>query len=301
MKRLVLFLFLAPLFTCAFGQSIVAPNRLWYNFINYYVFPPPVTGVEHLEFTADTVINSLTYKKVIRALEDSPGDWLPYGYIRENTDKQVFYKISVSDPERMLYDLNVSKHDTIYVYGLTTSYTYKNLDSISYYVRSIDSILVDASYRKRINLAIPEDTTFTFEQWVDSIGGLGGMLHNRSLLVGCDYYTLQCYFESTLLKYHDPDYSSCTYISQIGETRASCPVVSVSPNPVTGVSTMEISGISSYSSLTVIFYDLSGKEVCRSTGERRITISSESFPAGTYLYSVFLDKKPMTTGKIVVE
>lgn len=286
MKRLFLISITLLISSCSFGQSIVTSNRSWYNFINYYAFPPPVTGTEHIKFTVDTLINSLSYKKVERSLDENQNDWSSYGFIRENSNKQIFYKINPQDTDRLLYDLNVQKYDTVIVYGLNTSYTNKNLDSMRFYVYNIDSTLIGQFYRKRINLTLPDDTTSIFEQWIDSIGSLGGILHNRYLYVGCDYYSLQCFFEDGILKYHDPNYSGCTYISEIYDNTALTPTVTISPNPVSDVSTLELNDIENYTSISISFYNLFGKEVYRGICGKRMKIFKNNFSSGMYFYSI---------------
>ena len=285
----------------SFGQSIVTSNRQWYNFINYYAFPGPVLGEEHLRFSADTVINSLTYKKVERSLDSDPLLWSSYGFIREDPNKKVFYKMYASESERLLYDLNAGVHDTILVYGLITSYENMNLDSMSFFVRNIDSTLVGQVYRKRINLALAVDTGSVFEQWVDSIGSLGGMLHNKYTLVGCDYYKLQCYFENGVLMYHDPGYPSCTYISGVSETAASALTVTIFPNPVSDVSTMIVKGIEDNTPVSVTLYNSYGKEVYRAACGNRLKLCKNSFTGGMYFYSISNAGKLIKSGKILIK
>ena len=92
---------------CSFnyGQSIVSTNKMWNNIIHYY-YDYYAWGTEHIKFTTDTIIDSFTYKKVERSLDENQQNWLSYGYIRENEAKQIFYKIAPADTERLLYDLN---------------------------------------------------------------------------------------------------------------------------------------------------------------------------------------------------
>jgi hypothetical protein len=301
MKRTLLisgFIFLAIV---TFSQSIVTSNRLWDNLINYYAFPPPVIGTEHIKFTLDTVINSITYKKVERSLDEVQMDWSNYGYIREDSNKQIFYKINPIDTERMLYDLNVQLYDTILVYGLITSVNnYRELLPMTFYVTNIDSVLIDQSYRKRINLTIPEDTTFVFEQWIDSIGSTGGMLHNKYIYVGCDYYSLLCFFEDGILKFHDPNYESCYYISGVVERTTLTPTVAVFPNPISDFSILEINGIEETNSISICLYNLLGKEIYHSTGGKRMRISNNNFPPGIYFYDITFNNRVVGTGKIII-
>jgi len=284
-----------------FGQSVVTTDKLWNNFINYYAFPTPVTGNEQIKFTSDTLINSVSYKRVVRSLDEAQLYWSSYGYIRENADKQIFYKINAADPERMLYNLHVQPHETLTVFSLTTSMNdYRNLDSITYYVLSTDSILIDQSFCKRINLTFPGDTTYVAEQWIDSIGSLGGILHNRSALVGCDYYSLQCFYIDGILRYHDPAYPGCSFYTPAGEHKALSPGVTVSPNPVNDLSVLEIHDADNSRSATVYIYNLFGTIVFTRSGQNRFMIRKHDLSPGIYFYSVSYKAKTIGQGKLII-
>jgi len=284
----------------SFGQSIVTTNKQWNNRV-HYCYSLSV-GTEHIKFTSDTVINSLTYKKVVRALDEYEQMWEPYGYIRENQEKKIYYKINPGDTEQMLYDFNSPVHDTIYASGLITYFNIKAMVSMPYYVHHCDSILIDQTYRKRINLALLDDTSNVYTQWIDSIGSTGGMLHNEFLLIGADYYFLLCYFENGILKYKNPEYSFCHYWpTGIDENTESAPTITIFPNPVTGISVMEIRGIENYSQVTVKFYDLFGSEVMSEKAEKNIIIHKGKMPPGLYFYCVSVDDILIRTGKLIVQ
>jgi hypothetical protein len=58
MKKVIFLCLILLNISFSFSQSIVTSNKLWYNFINYYTTGGiPVTGVEHIKFTIDTLIN----------------------------------------------------------------------------------------------------------------------------------------------------------------------------------------------------------------------------------------------------
>lgn len=286
----------------SFGQSMVTSNKLWDNIIYYYLFPYPIIGTEHIKFTDDTVINSLTYKKVERSLDEAQMDWSPYGYIRENASKQIFYKIFPLDTERVLYDLNVQLHDTVLVYGLITSVNnYRDLVPMTFYVNLIDSVIIGQIYHKRINLgSYFIDSLSIWEQWIDSTGSMGGMLHNRDGLVGCDSYSLVCYFEDEILKFHDPTYTSCYNSTAINEKDDLTPIVTISPNPITDVSTLNVNGIEDVNSISIRFYNLLGKEVLCKYGKKRIEIYKNDISSGIYFYCLTFNHKNLKTGKIII-
>ncbi len=286
--------------TGCFSQSIVTSNKLWDNIIYYYMSFQ--IGTEHIKFTNDTVIDTITYKQVERSLDEAQLNWSPYGFIRENANKQVFYKVHASDTDRLLFDLNAQLHDTIHAYTLITAYGTMTLMTAPFYVNLIDSVRIGQVFRKRINLGLfPYDSLSVYERWVDSTGSLkGGMLHNYCHYVGCDSQFLVCYFEDGILKYHDPSLSSCYNATAMDEATDTAPEVTIFPNPITDVSTLNINGVKDISSISIRLYNILGREVLSRQGENRIEIDKKDIAPGAYFYRMVLNKKIMRTGKLVV-
>jgi len=302
MKRSTFIGILLLNFTFGFGQSIVTSDKQWDNLIHYYVFPNDVYGTEHIKFTTDTLINSVTFKKVERSLDENQVNWLPYGYIRENGIRQVYFKIYPSDTERLLYDLHLQVNDTVHVYGLITSVnSYIGLDPMTFYVDYVDSVLIGQTYRRRLNLSIPGKSNSIWEQWVDSTGGMReGMLHNCYEYVGRDAYRLLCFFEDGQLQYHDSIYTTCYVSTSVDRKESTTSTVTVAPNPVTGVSLFTISStIDNEHSISVSFHDILGKEVFSSLGKKQFFINKKDFSLGVYLYFVTFDNKNTGIGKII--
>jgi len=299
MKRTILISLAMVIAVITFGQSIVTTDKQWNNRIHYYEY---YVGTEHIKFTSDTIIDSLTYKKVERSLDEYEQNWETYGFIRENPDKKIFYKIEPGDVERMIYDLNVQVHDTIYASGLITWEDHRYMDSMQYFIRNFDSILIDQTWRKRINLTLWPDTIYMFEQWIDSIGSLGGMLHNRTMFMGCDYYFLLCFFEDGILKYQNPDYSLCHYWPvSVKEDKLEGVTINISPNPITGISFLEIKNIDNYRQVCMKIFNLFGIEVWSKNIEKYSTINKEEIPPGFYLYRISGNDKVIGSGKLIVQ
>jgi hypothetical protein len=300
MKRKLFFCICLLNINFIYSQSIVSSNKLWNNIIHYYDNYWN-WGTETIKFTTDTTINSLTYKKVERSLDENQQNWSLYGYIRENQNKQVFYKISPQDTERLLYDLNVQIHDTIDVYGIYTLYNSAQLNSMRYYVSNIDSMLIGQTYRKRINLTIPYNATKTsLEEWIDSTGPMGGILHNQYVYGGCDYYTLLCFTEDGILKFHNPSYPSCYVLTDINDKNRIDPIVLIYPNPITDISILEIKNVENFNSISICIYDLFGKVILSKSDEIRIILNSNDLPSGIYLYNLTINKTTHKRGKIII-
>ena len=276
---------------------------MWNNIIHYY-YDYYAWGTEHIKFTTDTIIDSFTYKKVERSLDENQQNWLSYGYIRENEAKQIFYKIAPADTERLLYDLNALVNDSIKVYTLNTSVNnYIGLQPYSYIVSSIDSILIGQSYLKRINLSpqSKKNAEEYFEQWIDSIGSLGGMLHHKTTYCGCDYYALLCFYDDGIMKYNNPSYPSC-YITTVGinESFEPLPTISIYPNPIIDKSTLEIQGVEESNSILISMYNVMGNEVYANIGGKKRTICKNNLLSGIYCYRIIFNNVILKTGKIII-
>jgi hypothetical protein len=89
----------------SYSQSIVDTNKIWDNLVFYYY--PQHWDTEKIKFISDTVIDGLNYKKVIRSLDQYPTNWSFYGFIREDSNKRVFYRISGNEPDKMILNLNI--------------------------------------------------------------------------------------------------------------------------------------------------------------------------------------------------
>ena len=301
-KTILISIFLLEILVC-FCQSIVTSNKLWYNIIWYNTHPYPEIGTEIIKFTNDTVIDSLTYKKVERSLDEGQMTWSAYGYIREKPGKQIFYKYNPLDTERLLYDLNVQLHDTILAYSVNTDMgSYQGMVPMTLYVNLIDSVLIGDIYQKRINLGgYPNDSLTIWSQWTDSTGSMEGMLHNRYDYLTIDAYDLACFFKNGILQYHDSSYASCFNPTIIQEKDCLQPVVTIYPNPLINVSMLSIYGIKKVNSISIRFYNLLGEEILNKYCEKEIEINKNDISSsGIYFYRVIINHKMLRTGKLII-
>lgn len=110
---------------------------------------PPIVAEYQYTIEGDTIISSNTYKKIFRTgytnntfcYSDSFGY---VGCIREDGNKHIYLRSPSSSSDTLLYDFNLSVGDTV------KSYLNYCTDPIT--VISIDSILIQSTYRKRFNL-----------------------------------------------------------------------------------------------------------------------------------------------------
>ena len=127
-------------------------------------------------FQGDTVIKNVKYKKIY--LQHSFYDTIDFsraGYyaaIREDTMAEKVYCIynywADEGKEYLLYDFSVNVGDTLGI----CDYTFWYIQAV---VKSIDSLFIDGSYRKRINF--DNGVMYGKESWIEGIGSTYGLFY----------------------------------------------------------------------------------------------------------------------------
>jgi hypothetical protein len=300
MKRRILAIVL--LFATVFcsGQSLVASNKGWNNLKTVYPLGYD-QRTESIRFTDDTVINAMVYKRVERSTDKYQQYWSFFGYAREDAAKKVWYRQNAAGPDWLFYDFNLQLHDTITAYSIVTWYNSMAIDPQLYYATSIDSILIGETYRKRINLAGQEDTTYVIEKWIDSTGNAGGLLHNNNWLVGRDSYALLCYFEDGILKYHNSNFESCYVVTGTGEKDPATWEATLIPNPLAESSVLIVKCPDAAGLLLADFYDLTGRKVCSMSFSKKLQLSKKDFQPGLYFYRISGGSGIVLTGRFISE
>ena len=290
----IIFILSFPLFSSS--QSIVDTNKIWDSLIFYYW--PQHYGTEKIIFISDTILGGLHYKKVIRSLEEYPAYWSFYGFIREDSAKRVFYRISGNEQDKMIYSMNIELFDTVNVYSLI-NFENNLFYNMNYFIDSIDSIMIGNSYKKRYHMAIVE-VPYGLTEWIDGIGGTSGMLHNWDGSVGGDNYLLLCYTENDTLKYMDPFFNSC-YVATGLENKIDKNIdVNIFHDPVNDVSTIKIIGLENGNGVKIDLFNSIGKKIKTKTNITEIQISHNELPSGIYLYCIYRNSEKIGSGKFLI-
>jgi len=282
------------------GQSIVDTNNLWSNlYFHYYNFS---FSTEFIRFTNDTIIGSDSCKRVEISTDPTQSVWSFYGYARETVDKKIYYRINASQPEKLLYNMNVQVGDSLLVYSLF-NYQTATFDSIMYYITAKDSLLIGNIYRIQYHLSLKFlSGFFQVECWVDSLGSLGGgMLHNSNGKVGGDSYTLLCYFKNSILLWHLQGYSSCYIVTGIENSKKSSNTFNFKPNPLMDVSKLNVERQFSNLPLKIEFYDSSGRLFSSYGFTNELTICKKQFNQGLYYYMIFNAGQMICKGQLLVD
>ena len=299
MKKTIFTLALILSIIFGYSQSLVTSNKAWSNLKMDY-WNPYNLSTENIKFTNDTVINNLVYKRIERSIDENQQNWAFYGYIREDSIKRVFYKSDYSTPEKLFYNFNLQLYDTITAYSINTFNNSLFIQPQVYFVVSIDNVLIGDTYRKRINLGSPGDSTYTFEHWIDSTGNTGGLLHNIELLVGRDSYSLLCFSEDGVMKYQNPNFTSCYVLTGSDDKQTVEWNVKVSPDPIIESSTLIVEHSNGATNMQIDFYDLTGRHVCSKSFFKELPLTRNDFQPGIYFYKISDSSGNIFTGKIIV-
>jgi len=210
MKKITLLLF--SLLVCLYSfaqQNYFFPGSNAYFSVSWMKF----------HFQGDTIIDNFKYKKVYMQVHDSIADFNKAYYfaaIREDTVAEkiycLFHNYGITG-ERLLYDFSVNVGDVVNFFTL-----WGEAGEKTQVVESIDSILIDNHYRKRINFVNYYSDTPN-DSWIEGIGSTQGLFFAGpfDMVDGMDWTYLLCVHIDGELIYQNPDIlnNNC-YIREYG-------------------------------------------------------------------------------------
>ena len=179
-------------------------------------------------FQGDTTIGDYTYKKVYMQNGDSIADFNRASYfaaIREDTIAEKVYCVNPTygvpytdardEREVLLYDFSLNVGEKVNFYSFWSSWGSQGWGSGSPYIKeqvviSIDSILIDNHYRKRINF---HNEHSGIEYWIEGIGSTHGIFFsgNFDIADAMDWTRLLCVHIDGRIIYPSSDYSNSCY------------------------------------------------------------------------------------------
>jgi len=266
----------------------------------------------HYGFFGDTLINSLNYHKLFynnglidSTIELSSSNTVYSGAIREEILSKIIYYIPKdSICEGILYDFDLSLHDTITIWG------WNNLCC-----NDIDSMLINNLYRKVYY--VWSITSMTGDYWIEGIGSLRGLLYPIYNPISNMKRELLCFYLNDTIVYHT-DCSYCYWPIPSNlytggcyhqELYTSLPILNnnyntkfiIYPNPVTDKSILKISSNFYLKNATVEIYNTQGilvKKVKIIEGNEIYLYKSE-FNTGLYFLKIVSDNNVYTCKFIV--
>ena len=224
MKNLSLLLLMTMLGSLTYGQNyypLVENNHSW-NILSVGLtgdFPPDtIFSQVNYKLLGDTSIDAVSYKKVYKEMGEDA--WELQSYLREDTDKRVWYRALDEVDEFLFYDFSMEPMDVVEI-GC--------MEPVSLTLDSISWVTVDQTLRKKFWLS---NTSLQYgETWIEGIGSEKGLLFSGSALLVGGYYNLLCVSDEGALIYQNPDYESCDFVNAV--QNQNIPNFEVYPNPAT--------------------------------------------------------------------
>jgi len=272
------------------------PNNVITSYYDYYV-------------NGDTVVNSKTYFKVRKSggyevgnfctpSYDNDYDFLA-GLLREDTTaKKVYLSVwSNWGRDTLLYDFTLNRGDYL-------PPSYLTLSNDSTFILSIDSILVNTSYRKQFIIAQYKSHPHIFDSIIEGVGSMCGLLsiiyppfEASSWLTG---------FQNGATIFPAGDTSNRYFLSTENIQMPTPNKITVYPNPSNGVFNVICHSERSEESLPIInMYNMLGEQVLTETlrsaqGDNAIDLSNQ--PNGIYFYRVIANSgELMGEGKMIIQ
>ncbi|MCF8302263.1 MAG: T9SS type A sorting domain-containing protein [Bacteroidales bacterium] len=274
---------------------IVDTNKIW-SIVQENCHPWGNTYTTfYMKFSGDTVVESHNYKKIHVSYTEDHSEWeLFSGLIRENDEKQVFFRTFNSD-EGMLYDFDIELNDTVSVVNPRLM-----MQPVVMYVSEVDSVPSSQGYLTKYTMAGVE---YSGEDiWYEEIGSIASVLNSTYPLFGqsCGAWEFLCMMESNNLIYSNPDYETCYYELVGVEEQPSIEKIKIAPNPATDY--IRIKNPGQVNAKLVTLRDLTGKliEEYKNINEAK-TISLPDLRPGIYLINIISEKGERVSRKLMVE
>jgi hypothetical protein len=228
---------------------LVVEDNTW-NVMAVGLFPYWDTAFSTVTYklSGDTVINSLTYKKMLSSWEEIPVNWNLYGFMREDDNRQVWLKTEFVTQEFLMYDFLAEQGDTVTV-GLQTP--------VNLIVDSITSVTVSGTERYKFWLSGIEYTGY-HETWIEGIGSDKGIVWSGSAGLTGGYYVLLCMSNNGEQIYMNPDYNFC-YINTVSIDENIGESIQIYPIPATN--SLKFNNINNLDIISISIIDFSGRVI----------------------------------------
>ena len=256
MKKFILIIMLMMVFDFSQSQEyhpLVDTNKLW-SVVHQY-FPGWTPYSDFTKFQGEETIQGNIYKKVWTTTDTTFANWNSYGYVREDTNKHVYFRYWTGGPDDLRYDFGANSGDTIYLFNDPMG-NFLVVDSIDTYM------LLSGETRKRINLSChgPERNIIGNDTWIEGIGSLYGITQSGSCILVGDMPQLICFTENDTLKFINENFENCYVVTGIPTNNPISVMIQIYPNPASGIIFLEINN-PQILPLKLTIYDLLGKQI----------------------------------------
>lgn len=246
------------------------------------------------ELNGQATINGIVYN---RLLHYQITDFLDTNtlYIRQDAAlKKVWIYIPGTNSDTILYDFNLQVGDTLN----QREYWAMNFQSPDYWiVSSIDSILINGSYRKQFHYSNTLNPT-CFASMIEGIGADHGLRFPPSSCF--EYYAaLRAFHQDGTILYGDSLYPCHDFNSGVTEQNIN-KSSSVFPNPFHTSAQLEFNSGNDKTEL-IIYNSLGAPVASKNIISRTTSINRDGLPDGIYFYKIINQKGNLSSGKFVIE
>jgi hypothetical protein len=291
MRRLTVLLlvtqvFILPLIKAQHPYIPIPDNSEWvYGMIDGNCTPPfNICGYYHYRISGDTVIANYTYKKIMgTGLNDNI--YIYKAAIRQNNSERRVYVVKAdyfggcSNVDTLLYDFNVEQSDTL---SLCDDITGGVLNPT---IESVDSILVEDSWRSRINLNLMNVPSLIegIGSTSDFFGAWGGWIGGHNFLA--------CYSIDGVPVYPD---TLCTLVGT-NFINFSKPEIKICPNPSSNRSSIRVT-IRYPTFCRINIYDLTSCFIRNiftgslDSGINSLEFNTSDFSSGLYVIQILYEE-----------
>jgi hypothetical protein len=253
---------------------LIEENRTW-NVISVALVGPHPWDTTYstltYEFSGDTIIGSHTYLKLYESNEEVPANWNLWCYMREDSDKRIWYRKEAVANELLMYDFSIKAGDSVLV-GLNEQY-YLFVDSIS-------QISINETDRKKYWFSCKIEPEYN-ETWIEGIGSSKGICWGGSAFIVGGWYWFLCMSVDENLIYLNPNYESCYLITGINEIENTG--IQIYPNPAHNFLRIENSKDIMVESISIT--NING-QIIEHFEPEQTHINTSGIPPGLYLLKI---------------
>lgn len=222
-----------------------------------------------ISISGDTTINALTYHKLTTPFANTIALIGYKGAIRQDiTAKKIYFLPRTETTEQLLYDFTLQVGDTV------KGYIQANLSQKDT-IKSIDSVLVGNSYRKRWLVNSNYNIYF-----IEGIGSTYGLIE-QSPGSTPDFpdFSINCFRENSQTLYPDSQ-TNCELINSVKRIDTNSNQIRVSPNSQSGSFTITFDNSDI---IEIKLIDLSGKVIFECPTTNKKTIMINNLQSGLYI------------------
>lgn len=251
---------------------------------------------------SDTLINGVSYYKLLTAKDELSSIWLNNGYVREDTEtRKVYYKSQKDEQELLLYNFNILD---MQVGNEIQSYDFQSETNVLLSIGSVEYNHVGGKERMVVTLRSTslDVNCICYEDhiWIEGIGNMDGFFRSTMAIYnpGSEKISLLCFFQNEELVYK-PENTNVEDCFVYGSNFLNIEMLSfdncsIFPNPMDDI--LNISCLNN-ATLRIEIFDNLGRQIYNQAYIGVIDVSS--FSKGLYLIKLYDENQQLSVFKII--